>query len=406
MTKRCVIVGAGHAAAQLSVSLRQEGWDGDILVIGDEPYLPYHRPPLSKTFLKGDKSVDDLAIRPPSFYEKHDIVFRQARVEKIDRSAYSLVLDSGDHLSYDKLALCMGGRAREISLPGSELEGIYYLRNIRDAEAIKSQLGQAKKVVIVGGGYVGLETAALMVSLGMEVDILEAAPRVLQRVVAPDLSAFYLRVHQEEGVNIHLNADVQAFCGDTLVEKVTCANGQEFMADLVIVGIGLIANTELSEDAGLKVNNGIVVDASCVTSDPDIVASGDCTNHYNKLYDCRMRLESVPNANEQAKVAAASICGHEKSYQSLPWFWSDQYGMKLQIAGMNQGHDQVLIRGDSLKGRSFSAFYFKDKRLISADCVNRPQEFMLSKRIISQNLECDPARLVDESIPVKELLVD
>lgn len=404
MTKTCIIVGAGHAAAQMSASLRQEGWEGDILMIGDEPYLPYHRPPLSKTFLAGDKTVTDLAIRPSEFYQKNNIAFRNGRVTHINRDAQTLKLADGEELYYYKLALCMGGRARKISLPGSELNGVHYLRNVQDVEGIRSHLGEGKQAVIIGGGYIGLETAALLRSLGMNVVVLEMAPRILQRVTAPGISDFYTRVHTEEGVSIHTEVSVSEIVGQSHVEQVVCADGQSFPADLVIVGVGVIANTELAEEAGLEVNNGIVVDDACRTNDPHIVAAGDCTNHYNALYDCRLRLESVPNANEQGKVAAATLCGNEKSYQSLPWFWSDQYDMKLQIAGMSQGYDHVVIRGDDTSGRSFAAFYFKEGKLICADCVNRPQEFMLSKRIIAQNLACDPARLVDETIPVKELL--
>lgn len=407
MTRTCIIIGAGHAAAQLSTSLRQEGWEGEIIIIGDEPYPPYHRPPLSKTFLAGDKTVDDLAIRPSGFYEKNKITFRRGHVRHIDREKQVVTLDenhSSSHtLDYDKLALCMGGRARILSLPGSGLKGVHYLRGIDDVENMRPHLGQGKNAVIIGGGYIGLETAALMRGLGMNVAILESAPRVLQRVTAPSVSDFYTRVHKEEGVNIHTNVHVARIVGNGGVEKVVCKDGTEFAADLVVVGIGVIANTELAETAGLDVDNGIVVDEFCTTSDQNIVAAGDCTNHYNALYDRRIRLESVPNANEQAKVAAASICGNQKANQSLPWFWSDQYDMKLQIAGLSQGYEQVEIRGDAVKSRSFAAFYFKESQLICADCVNRPQEFMLAKRIIAQQLEVNQTRLTDDTVPVKEI---
>jgi len=404
MTKQCIIIGASHAAAQLAPSLRQEGWDGDIIVIGDEPYLPYHRPPLSKTFLAGEKSAEDLAIRPAAFYDKNNIQFRQGRVTAINRDTQTIALQEGEQLPYDKLALCMGSRVRKITLPGSKLEGVHYLRDIADVEGIKKQVKKGNHVVVIGGGYIGLETAAALKKLGLNVVVLEMADRVLQRVTAPELSEFYTRIHTEEGVHIHTGMAVSAIVGEGKAEKVVCSDGTEFSANLVIVGVGILPNTELAEEAGIEVDNGIIVDEFCHTNDPNIVAAGDCTNHYNKIYRRRLRLESVPNAGEQGKSAAASICGENKEYKSLPWFWSDQYDLKLQIVGLSQDYDQVVIRGDKQKSRSFAAFYFKDGQLISADCVNRPQEFMLSKKLIAEKLTIQPDQLADESIPVKALL--
>jgi len=404
MLKKCIIIGSSHAAAQLTASLRQKGWEGDILVIGDEPFRPYHRPPLSKTFLAGEKSVDDLAIRPAAFYEKNNIQFRRARVTEIDRTQQTIKLGNGQVLKYDKLALCMGARVRKISLPGSELEGVHYLRNIEDVEGIKQNISKGKHAVIIGGGYIGLETAAALKKLGMHVVVLEVAERILQRVTAPELSEFYQRIHTEEGVNIQTNISVLRIEGKTHPEKVICTDGREFPADLVVVGVGVLPNIELAEVAGINVDNGILVDEFCCTNDTNIVAAGDCTNHLNKTYNRRIRLESVPNANEQAKSAAATICGENLECKNLPWFWSDQYDLKLQMAGLSHGYDQVLMRGNKLTGRSFAAFYFKNGKLISADCVNRPQEFMLSKKIIAGNLDINPDRLIDETIAVKELL--
>ena len=404
MSDKCIIVGASHAAAQLATSLRQEGWEGDILMIGDEPYLPYHRPPLSKTFLAGDKTAEELAIRPADFYVKKNIDFLQGRVSKINKDQQIVTLSDGQEMSYDKLALCMGSRVRKIALPGSDLAGVHYLRDIADVEGIKSGVKKDNNAVIIGGGYIGLEAAASLRKQGMNVVVLEAAERILQRVTAPELSGFYTRIHREEGVSIHTGISVLSIDGGTHAEKVRCAKGIEFIADLVIIGVGILPNVELAEEAGIKVDNGIVVDEYCCTNDPNIVAAGDCANHFNKIYNRRIRLESVPNANDQGKSAAASICGNSKEYKSLPWFWSDQYDLKLQIAGLSQGYDQVVIRGDKLAGRSFAAFYLKEGLLIAADCVNRPQEFMLSKKIISENLVVDPSKFADESIAVKELL--
>ncbi|MEC8427213.1 MAG: FAD-dependent oxidoreductase [Pseudomonadota bacterium] len=405
MSQTCIIIGASHAAAQLAPSLRQEGWEGKIIVIGDEPYLPYHRPPLSKAFLAGDQTAEGLLIRKQPIYDKNDIEFKLGtRVESINRSHKNITLTNGEVLSYDKLALCTGSRVRTVSLPGVELEGIHYLRDISDVEAIKGDVASGKSAVIVGGGYIGLETAASLKKQGMNVTVLEMAPRVLARVTAPELSEFYTRVHSDEGVTIKTGIAVSGFEGDGRVQRVACADGSSFDADLVVIGVGIVPNVELAEAAGLTVENGVVVDEFARTNDPDIVAAGDVTNHPNDLYGIRLRLESVPNATDQAKSAAASICGKDKVYRSLPWFWSDQYDLKLQIAGLSQGYDEVVIRGDKDACRSFVAFYLKEGKLISADCVNRPQEFMISKKIISEGLPVDPARLADESIAPKELL--
>lgn len=411
MTHKCIIIGASHAAAQLTTSLRQEGWDGEILVIGDEPHLPYHRPPLSKAFLSGEKTAETLSIRPAAFYEKNNVQFLQGRVTAINRDKQTLTLhtnQSGDEeLSYSKLALCTGARVRKVKLPGCKLNGIHYFRDLADAESIKSSVVEGQKAVIVGGGYIGLETAASLRKLGMQVTVLEMAPRILQRVTAPEVSEFYHRLHSENGVRIHTGVSVTGFSGNHCVEGVICADGTEFPANLVVVGVGVVPNTELAEIAGLKVDNGIVVDDYCVTkNDKNIVAAGDCTNQFSKLYGRRIRLESVPNATAQAKTAAASLCSVYKFRNTLPWFWSDQYDLKLQIAGLSQGYDQVVIRGDRLSGQSFAAFYLKEGRLIAADCVNRPQEFVLSKKVIAEKIHISPERLADDSVPVKELVFD
>lgn len=404
MPQTCIIIGASHAAAQLIPSLRQEGWDGRILVISDDPNLPYHRPPLSKAYLSGEKTADTLAIRPAAFYEKQNAEFMLGHVDAIDRDAKTLQLRNGETLSYDKLALCTGARVRKVEMTGSGLQGIHYLRDMADAEAIKNDVVAGQQAVIVGGGYIGLETAASLTKLGMRVSVLEMADRILQRVTAPELSEFYHRIHTEHGVRILTNSSAQQFVGQERVEKVVCADGTELGATLVVIGVGVIPNTELAEAAGLTIENGIVVNEFCQTNDPDIVAAGDCTSHINKIYGRRIRLESVPNAGEQAKTAAASICGNKKDCTTLPWFWSDQYDLKLQIAGLSQGYDQVVIRGDKDTGNSFAAFYLKEGQLLATDCVNRPKEFMLSKRLIAAGDTVPAEKLADESIPVNKLI--
>jgi len=400
---RAVIIGASHAAAQLSASLRQEGWQGEIVMIGNEPHLPYHRPPLSKTFLSGDKTIQDLLIRPASFYEKQQIQFIHGHVVGIDREKKMLTLAGGEKIAYAKLAVCMGARVRKLHIEGSQLKGIYYVRNAADITAIQQQIPHAKHAVMIGGGYIGLETAASLRKQGIQVSLLENAPRILQRVTAHELSDVYTRIHQAHGVSIDHNMSIKRIVGSTHVEAVICANGQTIAADLVIVGIGVQPNMELAESAGIDVDHGIVIDSYGRTNDPDIVAAGDCTTHFSPHYQRYIRLESVPNANEQAKVAAATLCGKSKTYDALPWFWSEQYDIKLQIAGLNQGYDQLVIRGDRHNSDSFAVFYFKEKKLIAADCVNRPLEFMISKKIIHENIPIHPDDFADESVDLKQL---
>ncbi|WP_432470486.1 NAD(P)/FAD-dependent oxidoreductase [Amphritea sp. HPY] len=405
MPKTCIIIGASHAAAELAPSLRQEGWDGRILIIGDESYLPYHRPTLSKAFLSGEKSADDILIRPEAVYEKNNIEFMlNVRVDSINRADKTITLNNGEILDYDKLALCTGSRVRTVPLSGIDLPGIHYLRDLSQVEGIMQDVGEGKHAIIVGGGYIGLETASVLRKLGMEVTVLEMAPRVLARVTAPEVSEFYSRMHAEEGVTILTDVAVSGFEGDEHVSRVICSNGETLPANLVIVGVGILPNVEIAQDAGLEVDNGIIVDEYCLTSDPDIVAAGDCTSHPNALYNQRIRLESVPNASEQGKSAAASICGNKIAYQALPWFWSDQFDVKLRIAGLSQGYDEVVIRGNRHEGREFTAFYLKEGKLIAADCINTAKDFMISKALLSKEIPVTPEALADESFDLKQLL--
>lgn len=402
-TEHAVIVGASHAAGQLATSLRQGGWEGNISIVGDEATPPYHRPPLSKAYLAGEKHSDELLIRPAAFYEKSGIdLVLGCRVTGLDRANKILTLHDGGSIPYSKLALTTGARVRKLGLAGSDLDGVFYLRDLNDVDKIRAFTGAGKSAVIIGGGYIGLETAASMRKLGMQVTVLEALPRVLQRVTAPEVSAFYSRVHGEEGVHIVTEAAVAALEGNGAVKRVKLADGSSLDADVVIIGVGVLPATELAEAAGLEVNNGIVVDEYARTSDPDIVAAGDCTYHYNPLYDCHLRLESVQNATDQAKTAANTLCGKLEAYHALPWFWSDQYDLKLQIAGLSQGFDRVVLRGDSASGRSFAAFYFKGERLLAVDAVNRPKEFMMTRRALTTGQRADPAMLADESVDIQQ----
>ena len=405
MSETFVIVGASHAAAMLAPSLRQQGWQGRIIVVGAETSIPYHRPPLSKDYLAGAKSLEEILIRPAKVYEKSEVEFiLETSVESIDRDNKTVRLSNNETLSYDKLALTVGSKVRKVNLPGVDLDGVFYLRDLKDVERISAHISAGANAVIVGGGYIGLETAAVLNGKGMNVTVLEMMERVLQRVTAPALSEFYTRIHEEEGVNIRCGIGVTGFKGNGRVSKVLCSDGSEFSADLVIIGVGILPNMELAEAAGLRVENGIVVNARAQTSDPDIFAAGDCTFHHNPVYDRWVRLESVQNATDQSRVIAGAACGKEMSYNTVPWFWSEQYDLMLQIAGLSQGYDEIITRGDPGNGRSFAAFYLRAGRVIAVDAVNRPQEFMFTKKLIPAQKTVDKLKLADADVPIKELL--
>ncbi len=407
MSKQCIIVGGSHAGAQVAISLRQEGWEDEILIISNESHLPYHRPPLSKGFVSGDKTLDDILLRPANYFEKHNIQFAfNTTVESINRAEKLVCCSDGETRHYDKLALATGARVRKLKIPGGDLDGIHYLRSAQDAQAIRADSNKAKNAVIVGGGYIGLELAASFTKAGIEVTVLEMAPRVLARVAAAEIAEFYTRIHREEGVKIVTDTSAASFTGTNRVESVLGTDGNTYPADIVIVGVGVIPNTEIAQSAGLDVNNGIVVNEFAQSSDPHIVAAGDCTYHPNPLLDRSLRLESVPNATEQAKSAAASLCGYERLYATIPWFWSDQFDLKLQIAGINEGYDQVIVRGNAEHSRSIAAFYLKAGKVIAIDCVNRAPEFAAIKKALSKRLELRVEELANEEIKPKDLIID
>ena len=396
-----VIVGAGQAGGETAAELRRQGYTGRITIVGDEPYVPYKRPPLSKTYLAGATTTESLYVMSPAALDKANVEFiGGVRAKSIDRAGKKLLLEDGRSLSYGKLVLATGGRPRLLTCPGADLPGIFVLRGIGDVEAIRPHFAAGKRLVIVGGGYIGLEVAAVAAKAGLTVTVLESMPRVLQRVTAPEMSAFYERVHREAGVDVRTGMQLAGFeqQGEALHVKLV---GGDVEADLVIVGIGLIANTELASDAGLAVDNGIVVDEFTRTSDPDIHAAGDCTNHPSEFLGRRVRLESVQNAMEQGRAVAANIMGKATRYANVPWFWSDQYDLKLQMVGMSMGFDQVVVRGDPAK-RSFATFYLKDGVMLACDTVSRPQEFMLAKKMVAMKAKVDPARLADEGVPLKD----
>jgi 3-phenylpropionate/trans-cinnamate dioxygenase ferredoxin reductase subunit len=404
MPQTTIIVGAGQAGGELALELRRQGYAGRVVLIGEEPYPPYRRPPLSKTYLAGQASLESLFLLRPEACEKHGIECRLGiGVESIDRTARTLRLFDGTRLTYDKLALTTGGRSRRLSVPGADHANVHHIRTVADVDRLKPAFVAGRRLVIIGGGYIGLETAATGIKKGLRVTVVEALPRVLARVTAPEISAFYERVHRAQGVDLRTGVGVQALEGKDRVEQVVLADGTRLPAELVIVGIGLIPNIELAEAAGLEVSNGIVVDRHAQTSDPHIVAAGDCANHDNVFLGRRVRLESVPNALEQARVAAANLAGKPRAQDAVPWFWSDQYHLKLQMVGLSQGYDTLVIRGDP-QTESFLAFYLKQGVVISADAVNRPQEFTLARRIVAARRAIPAERLRDEKTPLEDLL--
>ena len=396
-----VIIGCGQAGGQAAASLRQEKYEGPITMIGQEPYIPYQRPPLSKQYLSGEQEKEKLSLRQESFYSEKEINLKlETSVLSLDPDKRELQLENGETVTYDKLLVATGGRPRKLEVDGHTLNGIHYLRNIDDVDAIKTQMNTSQNLVIVGGGYIGLEVASVAIKRGLTVSVLEMESRILERVTTEEMSAFYHQLHTDEGVDILTSTQAKAFKGSETVESVVCGN-HEIPADLVIVGIGILPNTEMAEAAGLETNKGLVVDEYCRTSNEHIFAAGDCTNHPNPILNRRLRLESVPNAMEQGRVAASNMLGGSKSYASMPWFWSDQYEHKLQMVGFSKDSDQSVVRGD-MESKSFTVFYLKDDSIIAADSVNNPKEFIASKQLVGKKASIEA--LADTSIDLKTLI--
>ena len=382
MTKRVVIVGAGQAGAQVAISLRQLGFAGAIVLLGDEDAPPYQRPPLSKAYLSGEMALERTLIRSPAYYAKSAIDLRTgSRVERILRAERAVVV-GGRELPYDVLVLCTGTRARRLGLPGEDLGRVFYLRTLADSDRIRAAVRPGGRAVIIGGGYIGLEVAASLAKLGCTVRVVEVLDRVMNRVVAPPVSAFFAGEHAAHGVEILTGTAVAALAGARAVESVVGHDGRSLPADLVVIGIGAVPNDELAHTAGLALDNGVLVDDCGRTSDPLIFAAGDLTNHPNALFGRRLRLESVHNAMAQAKAVAQAIVGRAQAYADVPWFWSDQYDLKLQIAGVGAPDDELLLRGDPAR-RSFSALHLRAGRLAAIDCVNRGGDFLAAKKLIA-----------------------
>lgn len=398
-----IIAGAGHAGGQTAISLRQAGYEGRVIVCGAESVPPYQRPPLSKKYLSGELALARVFLRPESFYSANDIELRLGNaVREIDSERRSVVLEDGESLTFTDLVIATGSQPRRLESPGGTLGNIFYMRSLEDADTIRNELVAGRRLVVVGGGYIGLEIASTAKGLGLEVCVIEAADRILGRVTAPEMSAYYTRAHRTRGVDVRLSTAITSFEGDGTVQAVACGD-ETIPADIVVVGIGIVPDTELAASAGIRCDDGVVVDERCATSADHAYAVGDCTRHPNPILGRTLRLESVQNALEQARTAASNIAGTPSTYAQVPWFWSDQFDLKLQMVGMSQGYDTIVQRG-SMDADDFAMFYLKEGVLIAVDAVNRPREFMACRKLVPQHPAIDPAKLADESIPMQEMV--
>lgn len=402
MTERIVIVGGGQSGAQAASTLRETGFAGAITMICEEPDLPYQRPPLSKKFLLGALSAERIELRPAAYYRDLDIeVLTGVAAQRIERDAKRLVLTNGDSLPYDKLLLATGSRPRPLPVPGADLAGVHTLRTKADAERLRAGMTAGQHLVVIGGGYIGLEIAAAGVLLGLRVTVLESAPRVLGRVTGTLVAEHFTALHRSRGVEVRCCATVERIEGDRRVSAVRC-DGELLPADLVVAGIGVAACDALACEAGLPCDDGILVDSKCRTSDPAIFAAGDCTNHPYPLDGRRVRLECVHNAVEQAGCAALNMLGESRDHVIAPWFWSDQYDTKWQSVGLAAGHDATVLRGSPAEGR-FALFYLTGGVLTAVDAVNSAREFMACRKLIPQQPTMNAERLGNSSIPLLEV---
>ena len=403
-----VIVGAGHGGAQAALALRQNGFAGSILLLGREPEIPYERPPLSKEYLAREKTFERICIRPAQFWTDKDVTLALGReVVKVDPAAKLLTLADGGTITYGQLIWATGGDPRHLSCAGAELGGVHYVRTRADVDALMAELDAgAKTAVVIGGGYIGLEAAAVLTKLGAKVTLLEMLPRVLARVAGTALSAFYEAEHRAHGVDLRTSTAVDCLLGDgARVTGVKLADGVVLSAELVIVGIGVIPAVGPLLQAGAAGGNGVDVDEFCRTSLPDVYAIGDCAAHSNHYADgAVIRLESVQNANDMATLVAKAICGDPQPYGATPWFWSNQYDLKLQTVGLSTGHDSALVRGDPAT-RSFSVIYLRGGKVVALDCVNLVRDYVQGRKLVEAGYRPDDLeRLVDPAVPLKELL--
>ena len=402
-----VILGAGHAGGTVAALLRQYGWTGSIVLVGEEPIPPYQRPPLSKAWLKGEADAESLALKPESFYADQDIHLRLATTAvRIDRDVRHVELDTGEQLPYDVLILATGAAPRRLSIPGADLKGVLELRTAADAEQLKLALGPGKRLAVIGGGYIGLEAAASARALGAEAVVVERENRPLARVACEALSSFFQAYHTQKGVVFEVSAQVERFTGvDGQVAGVVLADGRTLACDVALVGVGATPNEALAKAAGVVCDAGVVVDLEARTSDPAIFAIGDCTRRPLPIYGETGRLESVPNAIEQAKQAAAALCGKSPPPPETPWFWSDQYDLKLQIAGLPLHARQIVVRGEPGQAK-FAVFHLDaSNRLQAVEAVNAPAEFMMGRQLVGSRKPVAPEKLRDMSVSMKDVAV-
>ncbi len=410
----CLVVGAGHAAAQFCESLRSHDWSGSMAVVGDEPFLPYHRPPLSKTHLVSDDPPPLQLIRPEAFYADHDIaLLKGCTATKIDRTAKTITLDDHEDaspktLSYEHLVLATGSLHRRPPITGIDHPAVLSLRTAQEATAIRDRLQTAQRVVVIGAGFIGLEAAASLRKSGVQVTVLEQAERVLSRVTSVEVSDFFAALHRRQGVDLQTGVRVNAIEEAPDGLRVITQDGTAHSADFVVMGAGAMANTALATDAGLAVDNGVIVDAFNRTEDPAIYAMGDCCNQHHPLYNARLRFESVQNATDQAKTAAAAIAGTPTAHDALPWFWSDEYAVKLQIVGLSTGHDRRVLRRDPAREDSFSVWYLRSdeqgERLLAVDAINDTRAYAVGSRVIPARQCPDPALIADPAADPRALL--
>lgn len=398
-----LIVGAGQATGQLLISLKQKKYKGKIKVFADEKYYPYQRPPLSKKYLSGELSYERLFIKQRKFFDELDVEFNlSCRVEKISTNKKQIQTKEGQH-NYERLVIATGTRPRRISIDLQESKNIYYLRNIEDAEKIKHSIKKNQSIVIIGGGYIGLEVAATAIKFGCEVTVIEQQDRVMKRVVSKEVSNFFEDYHLSQGVRFIFNDEINSIKRVNNKHEISLSTGKIIHADSILVGIGGIPNTEIAENTDIEINNGISIDSKCRTNINNIFSMGDCTNFWSELYGKKIRLESVQNAIDQAKVLADNIMNIDSRYDSVPWFWSDQYDLKLQIAGLSEGYDETILRGDK-KTKSFSCLYLKEGKIIAIDAINRPKDFIQSKVLIQEKRRIDREKASNEDFELKQFI--
>jgi 3-phenylpropionate/trans-cinnamate dioxygenase ferredoxin reductase subunit len=401
-----LIVGAGHGGAQAAIALRQRGFAGTLAIVGEEPELPYERPPLSKDYLAGDKPFERIMIRPAAYWAEREVAMLTGmRVNAVDAAAHRVTLSGGETIDYGKLIWATGGHPRRLTLSGHDLVGVHGVRSREDVDRMVGELATTTEVVVIGGGYIGLEAAAVLTKLGKHVTVLEALDRVLARVAGEPLSRFYEAEHRAHGVDVRLGCSVECIEEtDGRATGVRLATGEVLPAQMVIVGIGIIPAVEPLIAAGAAGGNGVAVDEHCRTSLADIYAIGDCAAHSNAFADgATIRLESVQNANDQATLVAKAITGEPEAYKAVPWFWSNQYDLRLQTVGLSIGHDDAVVRGD-IASRSFSIVYLRQGRVIALDCVNAVKDYVQGRALVVAGAKVDPERLADASVPLKELL--